>query len=93
MLWFGTEEDLDEFIVYCNSFHPTIKFTYNSSILKLPHMDIMLKIEDDKTYRCTCIFTSTILSSSSLCNEYPIWPNVQTPTFVFKRRSFRETYH
>ena len=46
MLWMGTEDDLKTFMDYCNTFHPTIKFTYSSSTLKLPHMDVLLKIED-----------------------------------------------
>ena len=46
MLWMGTEEELKVFMEYCNTFHPTIKFTYSSSTLKLPHMDVLLRIED-----------------------------------------------
>ena len=46
MLWMGTEDDLDKFIDFCNRFHPTIKVTHSSSTLKLPHMDVSLKLEN-----------------------------------------------
>ena len=28
-IWYGTEDELKEFMQHCNSFHPTIKFTFN----------------------------------------------------------------
>ena len=27
-IWYGTEDELKEFMQHCNSFHPTIKFTF-----------------------------------------------------------------
>jgi hypothetical protein len=46
MLWMGSPEDLDVFIDYINNFHPTIKFTVNSSVHTVPFLDINITMEE-----------------------------------------------
>ena len=40
MLWMGSSDDLEIFLDHMNSFHPTIKFTANSSVHTIPFLDI-----------------------------------------------------
>ena len=44
LLWTGTEADLDRFLKYINTFHPTIKFTYTISNIQNHYLDIVVKI-------------------------------------------------
>lgn len=46
MLWTGSLEELDVFINHMNSFHPTIKFTANSSVDTVPFLDINITLKD-----------------------------------------------
>lgn len=46
MLWMGSQEELDVFIDHMNSFHPTIKFTANSSTDSVPFLDINITLRD-----------------------------------------------
>ena len=39
LLWTNTRHELDDFILHINSFHPSIKFTVNSSPVSLPFLD------------------------------------------------------
>ena len=43
MIWMGTQHQLDMFREHLNSFHPTIKFTMESSKKELPFLDILIK--------------------------------------------------
>ena len=47
-VWKGSEEELKEFMVHCNSFHPTIKFTfdYNLETRSVDFLDIHIWIDD-----------------------------------------------
>ena len=48
-LWDGTEEELKEFIQHCNSFHPTIKFTFEYSFetKSVNFLDTIIWIDED----------------------------------------------
>ena len=48
-LWDGTKEELSEFIKHCNSFHPTIKFTFefNFETKSVNFLDMVIWIDDN----------------------------------------------
>jgi len=48
-VWYGSEEELREFMVYCNNFHPTIKFTfdYNKETRSVNFLDIHIWIDEN----------------------------------------------
>ncbi|KAL8561484.1 hypothetical protein ACOMHN_011166 [Nucella lapillus] len=46
VLWRHSDEDLEQFIDHLNSFHPTIKFTFESSSSKLSFLDIEISLKD-----------------------------------------------
>ena len=48
VLWTHSEKDLQTFTDFLNSLHPTIKFTVTSSTIKLPFLDILIKLEAGK---------------------------------------------
>ena len=53
-IWYGSEGELKEFIAHCNSFHPTIKFTFTQS-RSVNFLDIHIWI-DDQGYLQTDLF-------------------------------------
>ena len=46
LLWTHGEEQLDNFISYCNSRHQTINFTAEKSKKSLPFLDVMVELRD-----------------------------------------------
>ena len=46
MLFCGTDEELMQFTTFINQFHPTIKFTVNSSDQSVPFLDINISLKD-----------------------------------------------
>lgn len=46
LLWRGTDAELDTFINFINSFHPTIRFTVSSSDHQIPFLDIMISLSN-----------------------------------------------
>ncbi|KAL8584170.1 hypothetical protein ACOMHN_034856 [Nucella lapillus] len=46
VLWRHSDEDLEQFIDRLNSFHPTIKFTYEFSGSKLSFLEIEISLKD-----------------------------------------------
>ena len=48
MVWTHGEDQLNEFITYLNSIHPTIKFTHESSLTHINFLDTTVKINQDR---------------------------------------------
>ncbi|XP_072020421.1 uncharacterized protein [Amphiura filiformis] len=46
-LWTHGPDELQHFVNFCNSFHPTIKFTSESSTKEIPFLDVLVSIRDD----------------------------------------------
>lgn len=46
MIWTHGQQKLNEFIEHINSFHPTIKFTANSSVKQVPFLDVLVTMDD-----------------------------------------------
>ena len=46
ILWLGTEQDIDTFVSFLNTFHPTIKFTAKKARDQIPFLDILVKIKN-----------------------------------------------
>ena len=46
LLWTGTDEQLKSFENFINSYHPTIKFTIEASLVERPYLDILVKLVD-----------------------------------------------
>ena len=46
--WLHGEESLKEFLIYVNSYHPTIKFTLEWSNTELPFLDVMVLPKNNK---------------------------------------------
>ena len=44
MVWTHGEDNLNEFITYLNSIHPTIKFTHESSLTEINFLDTTVKV-------------------------------------------------
>ena len=49
-LWPHEPDDLDHFVNFCNSFHPTVKFTLESSAKEIPFLDVMVSIKDGQLH-------------------------------------------
>ena len=49
-LWPHGPDDSDHFVNFCNSFHPTIKFTSESSAMEIPLLDVMVSIKDGQLH-------------------------------------------
>jgi len=45
-LWPHGPDELQRFVTLCNSFHPTIKFTSESSSKEIPFLDVLVSIKD-----------------------------------------------
>ena len=41
---------IDHFVNFCNSFHPTLKFTSESSAKEIPFLDVMVSIKDGQLH-------------------------------------------
>jgi hypothetical protein len=50
LIWTGTEKELEDFIIYINSIHTTIKFTanYNFETKSVPFLDTLITINEGK---------------------------------------------
>ena len=46
MVWLHGEDEYEEFLVYLNSIHPTIKFTSNHSQKEIEFLDVLVKNEN-----------------------------------------------
>ena len=51
LLWVGMAEELEVFNQHLSSFHPTMKFTLQSSPSQLPSLDILLNLEEGYIHR------------------------------------------
>ena len=48
MIWTHGEDNLNQFISYLNEFHPTIKFTHESSPTQIDFLDTTVKVNDSR---------------------------------------------
>ena len=48
LIWLHGQERLTEFFTYVNFYHPTIKFTWKWSNKKLPFLDVMVRLKNNK---------------------------------------------
>jgi hypothetical protein len=67
LLWMGTDEELASFMEFINSFHPTIKFTHQSSSEKVSFLDISISLENG--FLQTDLFTKPTDSHAFLCQH------------------------
>lgn len=67
LLWTGTDEELATFMEFINSFHQTIKFTYQSSSEKLSFLDVSVSLENG--FLQTDLFTKPTDSHAFLCQN------------------------
>ncbi|KAL9952017.1 hypothetical protein ACROYT_G039216 [Oculina patagonica] len=44
----GTREDLESFIEFCSSYHPSLKYTFEISESSIPFLDLSLSISNDR---------------------------------------------
>ena len=47
-VWTNTAEALEAFTTHCNNHHPTIKFTKECSVDKVPFLDLEIKLENNR---------------------------------------------
>ena len=50
MLWFHGDVQLQLFLQWINTLHPTIKFTANYGVCSIPYLDVALSIVDNEIY-------------------------------------------
>jgi hypothetical protein len=88
LLWFGSDEELVNFFNYINSFHPTIKFTMESSSSHIPFLDIKLFMESGFIH--TDLFTKPTDAHSYLhfssCHPRHCLENIPVSQFIRSRR-------
>ena len=44
----GTPQDLEEFIHFCSTYHPSLKYTFEISKSSIPFLDLCLSTSDDR---------------------------------------------
>ena len=47
-IWTDSEENLERFLKDLNGFHPSIKFTFEKSKIKVNFLDVVIKIKNDR---------------------------------------------
>ena len=72
-------DDLEHFVNFCNTFHPTIKFTSESSTKEIPFLDAMVSIKYciDSTLICTL---NPLIPTSSFTG-HPVTPKTLRQAF------------
>ena len=88
LLWTNTRHELDDFIFHINSFHPSIKFTVNSSPVSLPFLDINISLRDG--YLHTDPHTKATDAHGYLhrrsCHPPHVYKNIPSSQFLRVRR-------
>ena len=88
LLWTNTRHELDDFILHINSFHPSIKFTVNSSPVSLPFLDINISLRDG--YLHTDLHTKATDAHGYLhrrsCHLPHVYKNIPSSQFLRVRR-------
>jgi hypothetical protein len=88
LLWTGSTEELDTFINFINAYHPSIKFSVNSSEVFVPFLDIRVSLENG--YLQTDLYSKptdahAYLVSSS-CHPRHTIKNIPFSLFIRLRR-------
>ena len=88
LLWTGSDEDLDTFLDYINTIHPTIKFTHQASRESVSFLDISLSLQDGflKTDLYTKPTDSHAYLQHSSCHPAHVKRNLPYSQFLRLRR-------
>eukprot|EP00745_Piridium_sociabile_P045082 TRINITY_DN96403_c0_g1_i2.p1 TRINITY_DN96403_c0_g1~~TRINITY_DN96403_c0_g1_i2.p1 ORF type:complete len:459 (-),score=82.63 TRINITY_DN96403_c0_g1_i2:45-1421(-) len=88
LLWMGSDDELKMFFDHINSFHPTIKFTMNSSTEKLAFLDILVYFKDGflQTDLHTKATDSHGYLHGSSCHPHHVCRNTPYSQFLRLRR-------
>ena len=88
LLWTGTEDELDQFFSHLNGFHPSIKFTWNSSTTSIPFLDINIRLENG--FLVTDVYSKPTDSHAYLhprsCHPQHVTKNIPYSLFLRLRR-------
>ena len=88
LLWLGSEEELDTFLTFLNTIHPTIKFTHTSSKETVSFLDISISLKNG--YLSTDLFTKPTDSHAYLlynsCHPSHVKRNLPFSQFLRLRR-------
>ena len=94
LIWTGTDEELDTFLKFINSIHPTIKFTHSISSKALPFLDINISLVNG--YLSTDLYTKPTDCHSYLlynsCHPSHIKKNLPYSLFLRLKRLCTEEH-
>jgi predicted GIY-YIG superfamily endonuclease len=75
-IWTSSEQDLDDFKIHMNSFHNSIKFTFESSNERVSFLDVCIQLVD-------CKVITSLYSKPTDAHSY-VLPTSSHPYHIFK---------
>ena len=82
-IWTGDESELQEFQNHIDSFHPTIKFTFEQSVNQVPFLDVLVELDKNRI--------KTQLYSKPTDAHLYLLPTSSHPHHIFKSIPYSQT--
>ena len=73
-IWTDSEENLERFLKELNGFHPSIKFTFEKSKMKVNFLDVVIKIKNGRL--STDLYSKPVDSHQYLQSNFEVKENL-----------------